>query len=44
MSIDSFSFPLDWLFYILIVGGISVLSVFVIVSAVRRLLDKRRSK
>jgi hypothetical protein len=45
MSIDSFSFPSDWLFYILIVGGISVFAVLVIVSAVRRFLgDRRRAR
>ena len=42
MSVDSFSFPLDWLFYILIVGGISIFAVFIIISAVRRFLDDRR--
>jgi hypothetical protein len=38
---DSFSFPLDWLFLVLIVGGLSVFVVLVIVSVVRRFLGDR---
>jgi len=38
---DSYSNPLDWLFLILIIGGLFVLVVLVIVSAVRRFLGDR---
>lgn len=38
---DSFSNPLDWLFLILIVGGLFAFVVLVIVSAVRRFLGDR---
>jgi TRAP-type C4-dicarboxylate transport system permease small subunit len=41
MGIDSFFNPLDWLFYVLVVGGVLIFAVFVIISVVRRFQANR---